>query len=69
VDERYRKKVELVVRKPERAEEPPQGLAPCAFCDLPGPEYELQCVSCQSIVPFDIATGGYPRQPAGWALT
>lgn len=58
VSERYRKKVELVVRKPDRGEEPPPLLAPCAFCGLPGPEPDLQCVSCQSILPFDIATGG-----------
>ncbi len=30
---------------------------PCAFCGLPGPETELQCFSCQNIIPFDIATG------------
>lgn len=47
-----------MVRKPDRGEEPAPPLAPCTFCGLPGPEPDLQCVSCQSILPFDIATGG-----------
>lgn len=46
-----------MVRKPDRGEEPPEGLSPCPFCHLPGPETQLQCVSCQSIIPCDIATG------------
>lgn len=32
-------------------------MVPCAFCGLPGPETELQCFSCQNIIPFDIASG------------
>jgi hypothetical protein len=57
VSEKYRKKIELMVRKPDRAEEPQERLAPCPFCGLPGPEGELQCISCQNTIPFDIATG------------
>jgi WD repeat-containing protein 19 len=57
ISERYRKKVELAVRKPERGEEPPQPLAPCVFCSLPGPAGDLRCVSCQGVVPMDAATG------------
>ncbi|KAF8062105.1 WDR19 [Scenedesmus sp. PABB004] len=57
VSERHRKKIELMVRKPDRGDEPPPGLAPCPFCALPGPDTELQCVGCQSELPFDIATG------------
>lgn len=57
VSEKYRKKIELMVRKPDRGEEPAENLLPCPFCQLPGPEGELQCVSCQSLIPFDIATG------------
>jgi WD repeat-containing protein 19 len=57
VPEKYKKKIELMVRKPDRGEEPPEGLSACPFCHLPGPETQLQCVSCQSIIPCDIATG------------
>jgi WD repeat-containing protein 19 len=57
VPDKYRKKIELMVRKPDRGDEPPEGLSPCPYCSLPGPECQLQCVSCQSIIPFDIATG------------
>lgn len=32
-------------------------LSACPFCQLPGPDTELQCVSCQNIIPFCIASG------------
>jgi len=57
VSEKYKKKIELMVRKPDRGEQPEEGSTPCPFCKLPGPETSLQCISCQNIVPFDIATG------------
>jgi WD repeat-containing protein 19 len=57
VSDKYRKKIELMVRKPDRGEEPQERLAACPFCQLPGPEGELQCISCQNTIPFDIATG------------
>jgi WD repeat-containing protein 19 len=57
VSEKYRKKIELMVRKPDRGEEPQERLAACPYCQLPGPEGELQCISCQNTIPFDIATG------------
>lgn len=66
VAEKYRKKIELMVRKPEHragaaggagVEDPQPGLVPCVFCGLPGPETDLQCVSCHGIIPYDIASG------------
>lgn len=57
VSEKYRKKIELMVRKPDKGEEPPDLLSPCPFCQLQGPQTELQCISCQNIIPFDISTG------------
>lgn len=57
VPEKYRKKIELMVRKPDKGEEPSEGLVPCPFCQLPGPESQLQCESCQNTIQFDIATG------------
>ncbi len=57
ISEKYKKKIELMVRKPDKSEEAEEQLAECPFCQLPGPETELQCLSCQSVIPFDIATG------------
>jgi len=61
VSDKYKKKIELMVRKPDRGDEAQEGLSPCPFCHLPGPETQLQCVSCQSIIPCDIVTGEGPR--------
>ncbi len=47
-----------MVRKPDKdADDIEEPLVPCVFCDLPGPETELQCFNCQNLIPFDIATG------------
>ncbi|KXZ49298.1 hypothetical protein GPECTOR_22g892 [Gonium pectorale] len=55
---KYKKKIELMVRKPEKdPEELEEPLADCPYCNMPGPETELQCISCQNILPFDLATG------------
>jgi hypothetical protein len=55
---KYKKKIELMVRKPDKdPEELEEPLADCPFCNMPGPETELQCISCQNILPFDAATG------------
>ena len=54
---KYRKKIELMVRKPDKSDEAEEALVECPFCHMPGPETELDCVSCQNIIPFDIATG------------
>lgn len=55
---KYKKKIELMVRKPDKdAEEVEEELQPCCFCTQPGPETELQCLSCQNQIPFDVATG------------
>ncbi|KAG1674427.1 hypothetical protein FOA52_012954 [Chlamydomonas sp. UWO 241] len=55
---KYKKKIELMVRKPDKdADEAEEAMCECPFCQMPGPETELQCVSCQNIIPFDVATG------------
>lgn len=55
---KYKKKIELMVRKPDKdAEETEEIMVECPFCSMPGPETELQCVGCQNIIPFDVATG------------
>jgi len=55
---KYKKKIELMVRKPDKdAEEVEEPMVPCVFCSMAGPETELQCFSCQNIIPVDVATG------------
>jgi WD repeat-containing protein 19 len=55
---KYKKKIELMVRKPDKdAEELEEAMMECPFCSMPGPETDLQCVNCQNILPFDIASG------------
>lgn len=47
----------MQVRKPSRTEDPEDALVPCCWCGAPGPEFDLQCGSCQSMVPFCAASG------------
>jgi len=55
---KYSKKIELMVRKPDKdAEDMEESMEECPFCSMPGPETELQCIGCQNIIPFDIASG------------
>jgi WD repeat-containing protein 19 len=67
VNEKYRKKIELMVRKPDRegGEDPDDLLSECCFCGLPGPQTDLQCRSCQSAIPFDVATGAQQSRGEG----
>lgn len=55
----YKKKIELLVRKPDRDAmvEDEEPVVPCVHCGAPGSESELQCHSCKNQVPFCIATG------------
>ncbi len=63
---KYKKKIELMVRKPDKdAEETEEAMMECPFCSMPGPEGELQCVSCQNIIPFDISTGALGEEGRG----
>jgi hypothetical protein len=57
---KYRKKIELMVRKPDKAEEPEEVYTDCPFCSEPGSATEMQCAACQNTIPFDIATGTAP---------
>ena len=55
----YKKKIELLVRKPDRDAmvEDEESVVPCVHCGAPGSESELQCHSCKNQVPFCVATG------------
>ena len=65
IDEKYRKKIEGIVRRPPpkvnngentALEEPPK-LTPCPFCAEDVLESELYCGHCKSTLPYCVATG------------
>ena len=41
IDEKYKKRIEGIIRKPQKTEEPPI-LTPCPYCETPVAESELQ---------------------------
>ena len=56
VIEKYRKKIELLARRPETEEEP-QPAPPCPYCAAPLPQGVLDCPSCSNSVPWCVASG------------
>ncbi|XP_045115021.1 WD repeat-containing protein 19-like isoform X2 [Portunus trituberculatus] len=56
IDERYKKKIEAIVRKPQKSEEE-EKRSPCPFCSTAIEETSLECAQCQSSLPYCIATG------------
>lgn len=60
LDEKYRKQIELIVRKAPRKGNVPEAetpLLPCPYCDTLLPDMMLHCTSCARIIPFCIASG------------
>lgn len=55
IDERYKKKIEAIVRKPQKTEEE-EKTSPCPFCSSPVEETSLECAQCQNSLPYCIAT-------------
>ncbi|MPC61041.1 WD repeat-containing protein 19 [Portunus trituberculatus] len=55
IDERYKKKIEAIVRKPQKSEEE-EKRSPCPFCSTAIEETSLECAQCQSSLPYCIAT-------------
>jgi len=56
IDLKYKKKMEMIVRKPDKSElEEPK--TACPFCAASLAETELTCFSCKNNIPFCIATG------------
>ena len=56
IDEKYKKKIEAIIRKPQRTEEEEEA-SPCPFCDFSLTNSTLQCSQCQNNIPYCIATG------------
>ncbi|KAL0273759.1 UNVERIFIED_CONTAM: hypothetical protein PYX00_006365 [Menopon gallinae] len=60
IDSKYSKKIEAIVRKPNRKSrsmDEDETTTPCPVCEAPVAEYELNCGQCKSCLPFCIATG------------
>jgi len=58
LDDKYRKKIESIVRRPPKGfVDPEEDLTPCPFCEAPIPSTLLTCVQCQQPVPICIVTG------------
>lgn len=55
IDDRYKKKIEAIVRKPQKTEEEEKA-SPCPFCSTPVEETILECPQCQNSLPYCIAT-------------
>ncbi|KAL0053124.1 hypothetical protein WJX82_001225 [Trebouxia sp. C0006] len=53
----YKRKIEAMVRKRDKADEADEAQCECPFCGVAGPETEMDCIHCQNIIPFCIASG------------
>ena len=56
IDEKYRKKIEAIVRKPQRTEET-EATSRCPYCTNEVPESDLYCGQCKNSLPYCVATG------------
>lgn len=56
LDPKYKKKIEQIVRKPERTEAPEED-SPCPYCKSPVKVTSLHCKACENLLPYCIATG------------
>ena len=56
IAEPYRRKIESVVRKPDKSEAE-EGTSACPHCGARGPETEMTCDACKADIPMCIASG------------
>lgn len=57
IDLKYKKKIELIVRKSDKNEELEEPLKMCPVCSFQLPETELMCPDCKNQLPYCIVTG------------
>ena len=58
IDPKYKKKIEHIVRKPEKVEEE-EVSSPCPVCKNPLPITTLFCTSCKNNLPYCVVTGNH----------
>ena len=56
IDLKYKKKIEQIVRKPDKSEEE-EPTDPCPFCAYPVAQTSLDCPECKNNLPYCIITG------------
>ncbi|XP_070553702.1 WD repeat-containing protein 19-like isoform X2 [Ptychodera flava] len=56
IDLKYKKKIEAIVRKPDKTEEEEPN-SPCPYCQFQLPETELVCPGCKNNIPYCVSTG------------
>ncbi|VDN01407.1 unnamed protein product [Thelazia callipaeda] len=57
IDERYRRKIEAIVRKSDKLPDPEETKTPCPYCENETEESSLVCMSCKNLIPYCIVTG------------
>ncbi|KHJ89415.1 hypothetical protein OESDEN_10760 [Oesophagostomum dentatum] len=57
IDAKYKKKIEVFVRRSEKGDDPEEVRLPCPHCAYPVPETMLTCDNCKSTIPYCIVTG------------
>lgn len=55
IDLKYKKKIEMIVRKPDKTEEE-EALTSCPYCSFQLPETALMCPECKNNLPYCIVT-------------
>lgn len=56
IDATYKRKIEQIVRKPDKTEEH-EDVEPCPVCSDPLPITSLDCPSCKNFIPYCVVTG------------
>ncbi|KAL5037819.1 hypothetical protein RTP6_005194 [Batrachochytrium dendrobatidis] len=57
IDAKFKRKIEQIVRRPEKNDSEIEPTTPCPFCSSPVAESCLDCSECKSRLPYCIATG------------
>lgn len=57
INEKYKKKIEDIARKPQKSEDSQEKSTPCPFCKNMIGEFDLNCNSCKNRIPFCITSG------------
>lgn len=56
IDLKYKKKIEQIVRKPDKSEEE-EPTDPCPYCGYPVAQTKLECPECKNNLPYCVVTG------------
>ncbi|KAJ3197138.1 WD repeat-containing protein 19 [Dinochytrium kinnereticum] len=57
LDAKYKRKIEQIVRRPEKEDTAEEAMSPCPFCGYKIPDTVLDCIECKNHIPYCIATG------------